>query len=88
MEIQLASMENLTCWAFRSLMQGVSDSYTGIMSMNYLVKRHKAWREVDLYPISLQRQWLQVATSKENEIIEFFKKLEEKKNDGYFENRR
>ncbi|MBS3079193.1 tRNA-dihydrouridine synthase [Candidatus Pacearchaeota archaeon] len=78
MEIQLASMENITCWAFRSLMQGVTDSYSGVMSMNYLVKRNKAWHEVDMFPINGQKQWLQVATSKEEECAAFLKKLNEK----------
>jgi tRNA-dihydrouridine synthase B len=78
MEIHLASMENVTCWAFRSLMQGVSDSYTGMFSMNYLIKREKAWKEVDTYKIPEQRQWIQIATSKESECIEFLKKINEK----------
>lgn len=81
MEIHLASMENITCWPFRSLMQGVTDSYTGIFSMNYLVKRNKAWREIDLYDIPGQNQWIQVATSKESEIIEFLKIINEKINE-------
>jgi len=78
MEIQLASMENITCWAFRALILGVTDSYSGILSMNYLVKRNKAWKEVDMFPIPGQRQWLQVATAKENECQMFLKKLDEK----------
>ena len=78
MEIHLASMENITCWAFRALMQGVTDSYSGMISMNYLVKRNKAWKEVDMFPIAGQRQWLQVATAKENECREFLRKLDEK----------
>ncbi len=75
MEIHLASMENITCWAFRSLCQGISDSYTGIFSMQYLVKRSKAWREIDTFPIPGQRQWIQVATSKEQECTEFMARL-------------
>ncbi|VVB78208.1 tRNA-dihydrouridine(20/20a) synthase [uncultured archaeon] len=78
MEIHLASMENITCWAFRSLMQGVSDSYTGMISMGYLIERHKAWKEVDMYPISSQRQWLQVLTSRENECKKFLERINEK----------
>jgi len=78
MEIHLASMENITCWAFRALMQGVTDSYTGIFSMNYLVKRNKAWREIDMFPIEGQRQWIQVATSQEKECADFLNKINEK----------
>jgi len=75
MELHLASMENITCWAYRSLCKGVTDSYTGIFSMQYLVKRSKAWREIDTFPITEQRQWVQVATSKEQECKEFMQRL-------------
>jgi tRNA-dihydrouridine synthase len=78
MEIHLASMENITCWAFRSLMQGVTDSYTGMISMGYLLERNKAWKEVDFFPINGQRQWLQVLTSKEKECADFLKRVNEK----------
>jgi len=77
-EIHLASMENVSCWAFRSLMQGITDSYTGVFSMNYLVKRAKAWREIDTFKINGQRQWIQVATSKEAECADFLKEIEER----------
>ncbi len=75
MELHLASMENITCWAFRSLCQGVTDSYTGIFSMQYLVRRSKAWKEIDTFLIPFQRQWIQVATSKEQECKEFMQRL-------------
>jgi tRNA-dihydrouridine synthase B len=78
MNIHLASMENVTCWAFRSLMQGVTDSYTGILSTNYLIKRNKAWKEIDTYNIQEQRQWIQLATSKESECALFLKKINDK----------
>jgi tRNA-dihydrouridine synthase B len=81
MEIHLASMENITCWAFRRIMQGVSDSYTGIFSMEYLVKRNKAWREVDLFKNPGQRQWIQLATSKERDCSLFLEKMNEKLKD-------
>ncbi|OGJ20868.1 hypothetical protein A3K73_06010 [Candidatus Pacearchaeota archaeon RBG_13_36_9] len=74
MELHLASMENITCWAFRSLCQGITDSYTGIFSMQYLVRRSKAWREIDTFT-SKERQWIQVATSKEQECREFMARL-------------
>lgn len=78
MEIHLASMENVSCWAFRKLMQGITDSYTGVFSMTYLVKRAKAWREIDTFKINGQRQWIQVATSKEKECIDFLKEIDER----------
>lgn len=76
MEIHLASMENVTCWAFRKLCKGATDSYTGMMSANYLIRRTKAWKEIDLFPIDGQRQWLQIATSKEKECSELLVRLE------------
>ncbi|MFA5723644.1 MAG: tRNA-dihydrouridine synthase family protein [Candidatus Pacearchaeota archaeon] len=77
MEIHLASMENITCWAFRSLMQGVTDSYTGMISMGYLLERNKAWKEVDFFK-NEQRQWLQVLTSREVECAKFLTRINEK----------
>lgn len=77
MEIHLASMENISCWAFRKLYKGASDSYTGMLSLSNLVKRNNAWEEVDTYPIEGQRQWIQIATSKETECEAFLKRLDE-----------
>jgi tRNA-dihydrouridine synthase len=77
MELHLASMENITCWAFRSLCKGASDSYTGVLSLTNLTRRANTWDEIDTYPIEGQRQWIQVATSKEAECSAFLKKLEE-----------
>lgn len=68
-------MENVTCWAFRKLCPGVSDSYTGVMSMQYLITRNKAWKEIDTFQILGQRQWIQLATSKEKECSEFLSRL-------------
>jgi len=56
METHLASMENITCWAFRKLCKGATDSYTGMLSLTNLVKRDNAWEEIDTYPIEGQRQ--------------------------------
>lgn len=75
MELHLASMENVTCWAFRKLCKGATDSYTGILSMQYLIQRNKAWKEIDSFKIAGQRQWIQVATSKESECKEFLARL-------------
>ena len=75
MELHLASMENISCWAFRSLCRGATDSYTGMLSLNYLIRKNSAWKEVDMFKIEGQRQWVQVATSKEKECSEFLKKL-------------
>jgi tRNA-dihydrouridine synthase len=77
METHLASMENITCWSFRNLCKGASDSYTGVMSLTNLIKRNNTWEEIDTFPIEDQHQWIQVATSKEAEIPKFFQKLEE-----------
>jgi tRNA-dihydrouridine synthase len=77
MEIHLASMENITCWAFRKLCNGASDSYTGMLSLTNLIKRNNTWEEIDTFPIEGQRQWIQVTTSKEAECSAFLKKLEE-----------
>lgn len=76
MESHLASMENITCWAFRKLCSGATDSYTGMLSASYLIKRSKAWKEADFFPIDNQRQWLQIATSKEKECAELLFRLQ------------
>ena len=78
MELHLASMENITCWAFRNLMQGVTDSYTGMISMGYLLERNKAWKEVDFFKIENQKQWIQVLTSKEKECANFLTRINDK----------
>ncbi len=77
MEIHLAPLENVSCWAFRKLCIGASDSYTGMLSLTNLVKRKNGWEKVDTFPIEGQRQWIQIATSKETECSAFLKKLEE-----------
>lgn len=77
MELHLAPLENVSAWAFRKLFSGATDSYTGMLSLNNLVRRKNTWEEIDTYPIEGQRQWIQVATSKEKEISAFFRKLEE-----------
>jgi len=77
MEIHLAPLENVTCWAFRKLCKGASDSYTGMLSLTNLVKRNNAWEKVDTFPIKGQKQWIQIATSKERECSAFLKRLEE-----------
>jgi tRNA-dihydrouridine synthase B len=71
-------MENISCWAFRSLMQGVTDSYTGMISLSYLIERRKAWKEVDMFDIPSQRQWLQVLTTKEKECADVLKIIPER----------
>lgn len=74
MELHLASMENVTCWAFRKLFLGATDTYTGILSLNYLLRKRN-WKEVDLFQISGQRQWIQFATAKESECQRFVARL-------------
>lgn len=77
MELHLAPLENVSCWAFRGLCRGQTDSYTGMLSLSNLVRRNNAWKEVDTYKIENQRQWIQVATSKEAECAAFLIKLED-----------
>ncbi|MBS3148829.1 tRNA-dihydrouridine synthase [Candidatus Woesearchaeota archaeon] len=77
MELHLAPLENVSCWAFRKVCAGATDTYTGMLSLNNLIKRNNTWKEVDTYPIAGQRQWIQIATSKETECAEFLRKLDE-----------
>ena len=77
MELHLAPLENVSCWAFRNLYLGASDSYTGMLSLSNLVKHTNTWEEIDTFQIEGQRQWIQIATSKETECYAFLKKLEE-----------
>jgi len=72
MELHLASMENITCWAFRKLFKA-TDTYTGVLSLNYLLRK-RSWKEVDLFP-SQPRQWIQIATAKESECQKFVERL-------------
>lgn len=77
MELHLAPLENVSCWAFRSTCRGATDTYTGMLSLSNLVKRNNVWKEVDTFPIPSQRQWIQIATSKETECAEFIRRLHE-----------
>ncbi len=77
MEFHLAPLENVSCWAFRELFTGATDSYTGMLSLTNLVKRANTWDEIDTFSIKEQRQWIQIATSKETECYAFLKKLDE-----------
>jgi tRNA-dihydrouridine synthase len=81
MELHLASMENITCWAFRKLFQGATDSYTGVLSLNYILKK-RSWKEADLFPIQGQRQWIQIATATEEECKRFIERLQREQNDN------
>ncbi len=77
MEVHLGSMENVSCWAFRKLCTGASDSYTGMLSIDYLNRRIVGFKEVDTYKIDGQRQWIQFAVSKEKDINKFLRRLSE-----------
>ena len=77
MELHLAAMENVSCWAFRKLCQGASDSYTGMLSLGNLINRNNSWKEVDTYKIEGQKQWVQIITSKERDCTAFLAKLKE-----------
>jgi len=45
------------------------------------VKRNNAWKEIDTYALPGQRQWIQIATSKEADCTAFLAKLEEHLNE-------
>jgi len=47
-----------------------------MLSLTNLIKRNNAWEEIDTFSIKGQRQWIQIATSKEAECSAFLKKLE------------
>ena len=83
MELHLASMENVSCWPLRKLCVGATDCYTGMLSMDYLIRRSKAWKEVDTFEIKGVRQWLQVATVKERECAEFLDRLKREMKSDY-----
>ena len=76
MDIHLAPLENVSCFAFRKLAHGATDTYTGMLSLNTLLRRNNAWKELDTYPIKDQRQWVQVATAKETECRQFLARLD------------
>jgi tRNA-dihydrouridine synthase len=63
MELHLAPLKNISCWAFRASIIGVSDSYTEMIPLKPLIGNNDAsWNKVDTFPIASQRQWLQVLT--------------------------
>jgi len=74
MELHLASMENVSCWAFRKLVRGPTDTYTGALSLNFILRKRE-WKEADLFPIQGQRQWMQIASSREAECKKFIERL-------------
>ena len=75
MQIHLSALKNVSCWAFRKLCTGATDSYTSMLSMGNLIRKNAAWEEVDTYPIEGQRQWIQVTTSREKLCGLFLDKL-------------
>ncbi len=63
MEYHLAPMKNITCWAFRNSIYGVTDSYTEMINLKQLIsKNNYGERVVDTFPIQTQKQWIQVLT--------------------------
>ena len=69
MEFHLAPLKNISCWAFRAMFHGVTDSYTEMISLKSLImNKQKAWENVDTFSIPGQRQWLQVLTNNLRDI--------------------
>ena len=78
MELHLAPMKGITCWAFRASVIGATDSYTEYINLKSLLKVDaKGWDNIDTYNIVGQRQWLQILTHDIREISIFPKILKE-----------
>ena len=78
MDLHLAPMKGITCWAFRSSVIGATDSYTEYINLKSLLKiKAKGWDNVDTYNIVGQRQWLQILTHDIRDISIFPKILNE-----------
>jgi tRNA-dihydrouridine synthase len=88
MEYHLAPMKNITCWAFRNSIYGISDSYTEMINLKQLIsKDNYIERVVDTFPIQTQKQWIQVLTHNTEHInrlpsslTEFEEKCPDKRN--------
>jgi len=78
MELDLAPMKGITCWAFRASVIGATDSYTEYINLKSLLNiKAKGWDKVDTYSIAGQRQWLQILTHDIRDISIFPKILKE-----------
>ncbi len=88
MEFHLAPMKNISCWAFRASILGITDSYVEMINLDSLLNnKENAWNLIDTYPIKNQKQWLQILTHNLKDISllpkilnEFFKNNPERSN--------
>ena len=78
MELHLAPMKGITCWAFRASIIGATDSYTEYINLKSLLNINTTgWDNVDTFNIEGQRQWLQILTHDIRDISIFPKILQE-----------
>ena len=78
MELHLAPMKGITCWAFRASIIGATDSYTEYINLKSLLNINATgWDNVDTFNIEGQRQWLQILTHDIKDISIFPKILQE-----------
>jgi tRNA-dihydrouridine synthase len=76
MELHLAPLYGISCWAFRATCVGATDSYTEMIDLNPLLGENWAnWDPVDTYPIPGQFQWIQILTNNVQRISTFPAKL-------------
>ena len=69
MELHIAPMKNISCWAFRATCVGATDSYTEMIQLHEILKqKHRALQKIDTFDIPKQRQWLQVLTTSPKEM--------------------
>ncbi|MBN1801010.1 MAG: tRNA-dihydrouridine synthase [Candidatus Lokiarchaeota archaeon] len=70
MELHLAPMKNISCWAFRALFPEITDSYTEMINLKELIKeRQRVWDHIDTFQIKNHRQWIQVLTNNVNDML-------------------
>ncbi len=68
-ELHLAPMKNISCWAFRALFPEATDSYTEMLNLKELItSKKRTWNNIDTFSINNQHQWVQVLTNSINDI--------------------
>jgi tRNA-dihydrouridine synthase len=78
MELHIAPLQGISCWAFRASCVGATDSYTEMMEINPLLNREEqGWNAVDTFPIAGQRQWVQVLANSPRQLEGLAKYLHE-----------
>ncbi len=69
LQLHLAPLKNISCWAFRASALGATDSYTHMINLRALLSsRPNALNIVDTYPIPDQNQWIQILTNNVRDI--------------------